>query len=99
MFRNIDDSVDLTTTNALSRAAQVKAIRSTISHLYLAILFKEVATDSEEVNIAFDLFMDVLQASVDTGCNTGASGKARDVREAWYAVVFYLLSDYRFVYS
>ncbi|MDX1342667.1 MAG: hypothetical protein R3227_09950, partial [Reinekea sp.] len=99
LFRNVDDSVDLTTTNALSRAAQVKAIRSTIAHLYLATLHKEVATDSEEVNIAFDLFMDVLQAGVDTGCNTGGNGKARDVREAWYAVLYFLLSDYRFVYS
>ncbi|WP_196157784.1 c-type cytochrome [Reinekea sp. G2M2-21] len=99
VFRNVDDSVDLSTKNALSRAAQVKAIRSTIAHLYLATLHKEVATDSEEVNIAFDLFMDVLQAGVDTGCNTGGSGKARDVREAWYAVLYFLLSDYRFVYS
>jgi len=99
LFKTVDDDIDMTTTNAASRLAQSKAIRATIAQLHLAILHKEVATDSEEVDIVFDLFMDVLQAGVDTGCNTGGSGKARDVREAWYAVVFYLLSDYRFVYS
>jgi hypothetical protein len=101
LFSRIDDDVDLTASTAASRVAQTKAIRSTIAHLYLAILHKEVTTDSEEVDIAFDLFVDVLQAQINTDCNTGAGAttQANYVREAWYAVLVYLISDYRFVYS
>jgi mono/diheme cytochrome c family protein len=101
LFMGIDDDVDLTASSAAGRIAQTKAIRATISHLYLAILHKEVSGDSEEVDIVFDLFVDVLQAQVNTDCNTGAGAatQANYVREAWYAVLIYLISDYRFVYS
>lgn len=101
LFRGVDDSVDLTANTAAGRTSQVKAIRSTIAHLYLAVLHKEVATNSEEVDIAFELFSDVLAAEVNTDCYTGVNetSSANYVRQAWYAVLIHLLSDYRFVYS
>ncbi|MEJ2042531.1 MAG: c-type cytochrome [Reinekea sp.] len=96
LFKYVDDSTDLTADSASARTAQISAIRSNIAYLYLAVLHKEVHSDSPEVDIAFQLFIDVLLADVDTRCSTGGN---RTVREAWYAVMVFLLNDYRFVYS
>ncbi|WP_320822936.1 c-type cytochrome [Reinekea sp.] len=97
LFKLVDDSTDLNASSASARLGQYKAVRSTIAQLYLAVLHQEVASDSEEVDIAFDLFQEVLQADVNSSCNTG--GGTRAVREAWYAVLVYMLTDYRFIYS
>jgi len=99
LFKMVEDSVDLTASSSSSRLGQMKAIRANIAHLYLAILHKEVSTDSEEVDVAFDLFVEVLESNINSSCNTGGSGSGLAVREAWYAVMVYFLTDYRFIYS
>ncbi len=97
LFKLVDDSTDLNASSASARLGQFMAVRSTIAQLYLSVLHQEVSSDSEEVDIAFDLFQEVLQADVDSSCNT--DGGTRAVREAWYAVLVYMLTDYRFIYS
>jgi hypothetical protein len=97
LFKLVDDTTDLNASSANARQGQLKAIRATITQLYLAVLHQEVSLDSEEVAITFELFQTVLDANIDSPCNTG--GGARAVREAWYAVMVYLMTDYRFIYS
>ena len=96
LFKFVDDSMNLDVDSASARLAQISAIRSNIAFLHLAVLHKEVSSDSAEVDIAFELFINVLEADVNTRCTTGGNVA---VREAWYAVMLYLLNDYRFVYS
>ncbi len=96
LFKYVEDSMDLTADTASARLAEISAIRSNIAFLHLAVLHKEVSADSAEVDIAFELFMNVVEADINTRCSTGGNTA---VREAWYAVMLYLLNDYRFVYS
>lgn len=96
LFRQVDDSIDLQTSSSSSLQSQMQAIRSNMAFLYLAVLHQEVTPDSEEVDILFDLFLSVLEADIDSACNTNGDTQ---VREAWYAVMVYLLTDYRFIFS
>ncbi len=96
LFKFVDDSTDMAASTANARLSQMKAIRENIAYLYLAVLYQEVETDSEEVDIAFDLFLEALESDIDTPCNTGTNSA---VREAWYAVMVFMLTDYRFIYS
>lgn len=99
LFSLVEDTTNMQTPTAAARLSQARTIRKQIVRLYLAALHQEVRVDSEQVDIAFDLFMDVLADDVDTSCDTGSSGNRRAVREAWYAVMVYILTDYRFIYS
>jgi hypothetical protein len=104
LFDVVDDNVNLDASTAAARSAQAKAIRLQITKLYLAALYQEVSSDSEEVDVVFELFSNVLNGSVNSSCNTGGSGagvagSSLSVREAWYAVMVYILTDYRFIYS
>jgi hypothetical protein len=99
LFTMVEDTTNLQAASASSRLAQVKAVRSQIAKLYLAALHQDVSVDSEQVDIAFDLFMYVLADEVNSSCNTGGSGNRLNVREAWYAVMVYILTDYRFIYG
>lgn len=104
LFRFVEDDTDMIASSSSSRLNEMQAIRSNIAFLYLAVLHQEVSTDSEEVDIAFDLFTeayDVLESGVSgMTCNTGTNNAAeRQVRGAWYAVMVYLLTDYRFIYG
>ena len=94
LFNLVDESTDLEHEVAINRRAEALAVRNTIAYLYLALLHEEVATDSEEVDIAFDLFKAVLEEDIDSGC-----GGLNGVEDAWYAVLVYLLNDYRFIYG
>lgn len=96
LFTIADENVDLSAPTAAGRLAQLKTIRKQIARLHLAALHQKVDIDSEEVDIAYELFVNVLEDDPALGCGTG--GNAR-VRKAWFAVMTYILSDYRFIYS
>ncbi|MBU2865168.1 c-type cytochrome [Reinekea forsetii] len=87
-----------TNISAQTRMNNIRAIRSNIQFLYLAMLQKEVDLSSEEVNLVFDLFMSALEngATASSGCG-GTNGN--DIEDAWYVVVVFMLSDYRFIYG
>lgn len=108
LFTLVDDTTNLSAATANGRLAQMNSIRAQISRLYLAALHQEVASDSEEVDIAFDLFFSVLNGEGDSGCDVIGGGDVNsgngtfelgEVREAWFAVLVYILTDYRFIYS
>jgi len=95
LFKLVERSTDLENEIAINRRAEAQAVRNTIAYLYLALLHEEVDINSEEVDIAFDLFKTVIDENVDSGCNDARS----QVEDAWYAVLVYLLNDYRFIYG
>ncbi|GGX51046.1 c-type cytochrome [Saccharospirillum salsuginis] len=95
LFKLVERSTDLENDVAINRRAEALAVRNTIAYLYLALLHEEVGINSEEVDIAFDLFKAVIDEDIDSGCNDARS----TVEDAWYAVLVYLLNDYRFIYG
>lgn len=94
LFTQVEKTTDLANADAINRRAEALAVRSTIQTLYLALLHEEVDLNGEEVNIAFDLFKSVVGNDIQSGCNS-ISG----VEHAWYAVLVYMLNDYRFIYG
>ncbi|MFQ3281115.1 MAG: hypothetical protein ACI9S6_001456 [Reinekea sp.] len=100
LFKFVELSTDPSqvSLSAQVRINQNRAIRSNIQHLYLTMLHMEVAIGSEEVNVAFDLFMNALEngANSSSGCNRT---NGNNVADAWYVVVVFMLSDYRFIYG
>lgn len=95
LFNLIERSTDLEDELAINRRAEALAVRNTIANLYLALLHEEVSIEGEEVDIAYDLFKSVLEENVDSGCRFARTS----VEDAWYAVLVYLLNDYRFIYG
>lgn len=108
LFTLVDDTTNMQAVSANGRLAQTSAIRAQIARLYLAMLHKEVDANSAEIDIAVDLFSDVLSDEADSTCDVigGTDTVADDgqysqgeVREAWYAVLVYIMMDYRFIYG
>ncbi|MEM8981895.1 MAG: HYR domain-containing protein [Pseudomonadota bacterium] len=79
------------------------AIRTNIQHLHRYLLGEDLATDSAEVDLTYQLFLDVRAAgetAISNDCRGGAG--ATDTNSTvipWMAVVAYLVSDYRFFYE
>lgn len=94
LFRLVETSTDLVNESGINRRAEAMAIRTTIQSLYLALLHEEVELNSEDVDIAFELFSTVVNEGIQSGCN-GLS----DAEHAWFAVLVYLMNDYRFIYG
>ncbi|MHA7878374.1 MAG: c-type cytochrome [Saccharospirillum sp.] len=94
LFALVEPETDMRNPEGINRRAEALAIRRTIAHLYLAVLHEEVALDGEEVDIAFELFSGVLEQDLSSGCSN-----LQGAEHAWFAVLVYLLNDYRFVYG
>lgn len=95
LFRQVETSTDLASESGLNRRAEALAVRSTIQTLYLALLHEEVELSGEEVDIAFELFRAVVTDEIDSGCNRVNTS----AEHAWFAVLVYLMNDYRFIYG
>lgn len=94
LFKLVEPSTDMRHPEGINRRAETLAIRRTIAHLYLAVLHEEVAMDSEEVDIAFELFSGVINQDMSSGCSS-----LQAAEHAWFAVLVYMLNDYRFIYG
>lgn len=95
LFRQVETSTDLASESGINRRAEALAVRSTIQSLYLALLHEDVELNSEEVEIAFKLFSTVVSDEVESGCGNRLS----NAEHAWFAVLVYLMNDYRFIYG
>ncbi|WP_028670022.1 c-type cytochrome [Saccharospirillum impatiens] len=94
LFRLVETSTDLESDSGINRRSEALAIRTTIQSLYLALLHEEVELDSEDVDIAFELFRTVVTEEIESGCNVSSNAE-----HAWFAVLVYLMNDYRFIYG
>lgn len=94
LFRLVETSTDLESESGINRRAEALAIRTSIQSLYLALLHEEVALNSEDVDIAFELFKTVVTEDIQSGCNVSSNAE-----HAWFAVLVYLMNDYRFIYG
>lgn len=94
LFKLVEPGTDMRHPDGINRRAETLAIRRTLAHLYLAVLHEEVALDSEEVNIAFELFRGVIEQDLPSGCSN-----LQGAEHAWFAVLVYMLNDYRFIYG
>jgi hypothetical protein len=94
LFRQVETSTDLANESGINRRAEALAVRSTIQSLYLALLHEEVELSGEEVDIAFELFRTVTTEGIQSGCNN-----INGTEHAWFAVLVYLMNDYRFIYG
>jgi mono/diheme cytochrome c family protein len=94
LFRQVETSTDLNNEVGINRRAEALAVRSTIQTLYLALLHEEVELNSEEVDIAFELFRTVVADEIESGCNGLSTAE-----HAWFAVLVYMMNDYRFIYG
>jgi hypothetical protein len=100
LFRYVELSTDMAAASSSARASQVRSIRSNIQFLFLAMLHKEVDLGSDEIDIVFDLFMNTLEAHDNATNRSGCSNsRTNAVKDAWYVVMVFMLSDYRFIYS
>ncbi|MEP4544803.1 MAG: c-type cytochrome [Saccharospirillum sp.] len=94
LFRLVETSTDLESDSGINRRSEALAIRTTIQSLYLALLHEEVELNSEDVDIAFELFRTVVTEDIESGCNVSSNAE-----HAWFAVLVYLMNDYRFIYG